>query len=101
MKFNKKSNLLAIAFLAFTGVKTYAQGAVGIDAGAAEVATFIDPIANLILVIGGLVGFIGAIRVFVKWNNGDQDVNKAVMGWGGSMVFLIVSGIMVRAFFGV
>jgi hypothetical protein len=53
-----------------------------------------------VLVIGGIVGIVGAIRVYSKWNSGDQDINKELMGWGGSCVFLVVSAVVIKAFFG-
>lgn len=93
--------LTAMGLFALNVSHTYAQGAVGIDAGATELATYIDPIGNLIMVIGAIVGIIGGIRVYIKWNSGDQDVQKAIMGWFGSCIFLVVVGIIIRAFFGV
>ena len=47
-----------------------------------------------------IVGIVGAIRVYSKWNSGDQDINKELMGWGGSCVFLVVSAVIIKAFFG-
>ena len=79
----------------------YAQGAAGIDAASSELATYMDPIGNLIMVIGGIVGLVGAVRCYIKWQAGDQDVQKSIMGWMGACVFLVVSGGIVRAFFGV
>lgn len=98
----KKTGLLALALLA-TITNTFAQGggAGGIDAGASELTTYIDPIGNLILVVGAIVGLVGGIRVFIKWNSGDQDVQKSIMGWMGSCVFLMVVGVVIKAFFGV
>ena len=98
----KKLLLFAIAVVA-TVSNTFAQGggAGGIDAGASELTTYIDPIGNLILVIGAIVGLVGGVRVYIKWNSGDQDVQKAIMGWMGSCVFLMVVGTIIKAFFGV
>ena len=79
----------------------YAQGAAGIDAASSELATYMDPIGNLIMVIGGIVGLVGAVRCYIKWQAGDQDVQKSIMGWMGACVFLVVSGVIVRGFFGV
>lgn len=89
--------LIAIVFVAFNG---YAQGATGIDAASSELATYMDPLGNMMMVLGGIVGLVGAIRVYLKWNAGDQDVQKAIMGWMGSCIFLVVSGVIVKAFFG-
>ncbi|RZK07573.1 MAG: DUF4134 domain-containing protein [Flavobacterium sp.] len=54
----------------------------------------------MVLVIGGLVGIVGGVRVYSKWNSGDPDINKELMGWGGSCIFLIVSSLIVKSFFG-
>ena len=78
-----------------------AQGAIGIDAASSELITYIDPVANMILIVGAIVGLIGGVRVYLKWNQGDQDVHKSIMGWFVSCLFLIVVGIVIKAFFGV
>lgn len=99
---NLKNKAIALFALALLSINSFAQGggAAGIDAASSELTTFIDPLGNLLMVVGGLVGLVGAIRVYLKWNNGDQDTTKALMGWLGSCVFLVVSGIVVKAFFG-
>jgi hypothetical protein len=98
-KFSKRA-LLFVAGLTYA-IASHAQGAQGIDAGTSELATYIDPIGNLILMVGAIVGLVGAVRVYIKWNNGDNDVQKSIMGWMGSCVFLVVSGMVIKAFFGV
>jgi len=55
---------------------------------------------GLIYVIGGVVGIIGALRIYNKWTNGDQDINKEILGWGGACLFLILAPTFVGAFFG-
>ncbi|AKD01915.1 DUF4134 domain-containing protein [Pontibacter korlensis] len=91
-----------IFFLALlSAASAFGQGAAGIDAGASELQTYIDPVGNLILIVGAIVGLIGGVRVYIKWNSGDQDTQKAVMGWMGSCVFLMVVGVVIKAFFGV
>jgi hypothetical protein len=55
--------------------------------------TYIDPVTDITLVIGGIVGIVGGIRVYSKWNSGDQDINKELMGWGGSCLFLVLSSL--------
>jgi hypothetical protein len=95
----KKFGLFIVVAL-FSVEKTFAQGAQGIDAASSELATYMDPLGNLMMVLGGIVGLVGAIRVYMKWNSGDQDVQKSLMGWIGSCIFLVVSGVIVKAFFG-
>jgi len=98
-KVSKKwSALVAIALFSFN--QAFAQGAAGIDAASSELATYMDPLGNMMMVLGGIVGLVGAVRVYLKWNAGDQDVQKSLMGWMGSCIFLVVSGVIVKAFFG-
>jgi hypothetical protein len=97
MKRVKSITLLFIASIRLA----MAQGAIGIDAASSELITYVDPVANMILIVGAIVGLIGGVRVYIKWNSGDQDVQKSIMGWFGSCLFLIVVGIVIKAFFGV
>ena len=46
-----------------------------------------------------LVGLIGGVRVYIKWQSGDQDTQKAIMGWFGACLFLILVGVVIKAFF--
>jgi len=87
--------------LAITSASAFAQsGVTGLNTATTTLKTYVDPVTNIALVIGGIVGIVGAIRVYSKWNSGDQDINKELMGWGGSCVFLVVSALVIKAFFG-
>ena len=91
---------LALAALFVLGVyNSLAQSSAGIDQATAEVNTYIDPVANLIIAIGAVVGLIGGVRVYIKWQSGDQDTQKAIMGWFGACLFLILVGVVIRSFF--
>ncbi|OFX57689.1 MAG: conjugal transfer protein [Bacteroidetes bacterium GWB2_41_8] len=79
--------------------QTMAQSAAGIDQATAEVSSYVDPISNLIIAIGAVVGLIGGVRVYIKWQSGDQDTQKAIMGWFGACLFLILVGVVIKAFF--
>ncbi len=99
---NKLKRVWATAvLLALGSASAFAQsGVTGINTATSTLKTYVDPASNIALVIGGIVGIVGAIRVYSKWNSGDQDINKELMGWGGSCVFLVVSALIVKAFFG-
>jgi len=97
--FQKKFAAVAFAILAASS-NVFAQGARGIDAASSELTTYIDPISNMTMILGGIIGLIGGIRIYIKWNSGDQDVQKSVMGWMGSCIFLVLVGVIVKAFFG-
>lgn len=76
-----------------------AQSAAGIDQATNEVKSYIDPVSNLIIAIGAVVGLIGGIRVYIKWQSGDQDTQKSLMGWFGACLFLVLVGVVIKAFF--
>ena len=54
-----------------------------------------------LLAIGAVVGIIGGIMVYIKWNSGDRDISKEVMSWGGSCIFLVLVSVVIKAFFGI
>lgn len=92
----------SVAFTALTVFSVYssfAQSSAGIDQATSEVSSYIDPVANLIIAIGAVVGLIGGVRVYIKWQSGDQDTQKAIMGWFGACLFLVLVGVVIRAFF--
>src|ERR1700756_873974 len=98
---NKIKRTAAAIMLALGSAPAFAQsGVTGLNTATSTLQTYVDPASNIALVIGGIVGIVGAIRVYSKWNSGDQDINKELMGWGGSCVFLVVSALIVKAFFG-
>ena len=91
---------LAFAALFILGVyNSLAQSSAGIDQATSEVNSYVDPVANLIIAIGAVVGLIGGVRVYIKWQSGDQDTQKAIMGWFGACLFLILVGVVIRSFF--
>ena len=99
--FNRTKQLWASAILLAMTLPAMAQNGVnGLNTATSTLKTYVDPVSNITLVIGGIVGIVGAIRVYSKWNSGDQDINKELMGWGGSCVFLVVSALVIKAFFG-
>ena len=86
-------------FLAINVVMLLAQtGATGIEAAATEIKGYMRVIPTLAYAIGGVVGLIGGIRIYIKWSNGEE-VNKDLLGWGGAFIFLMVLPTIVNAFF--
>jgi Domain of unknown function (DUF4134) len=99
---NQTKQALLLTLMAFTANVLLAQnGKQAIATATTELKSYVDVIGNLVLAIGGVVGFVGGVRVYTKWNNGDQDVNKALMGWMGSCIFLVLVGAVIKAFFGI
>lgn len=97
----KKTAAMLLCSLCLT-VMASAQGiGPGIDGAAQEVRGLFTNVSNLVLMVGAVVGLAGGIRVFIKWNNGDQDVQKELIGWAGACIFLLLSGVTLKLFFGV
>ena len=94
----KKVLTLALVMLAMTPMLAQG-GATAISNAASDIKDYWDHIKLILKAVGGLVGFIGGLRVYNKWTNGDQDVNKEILGYGGAMIFLIVVPEFVTAFF--
>ena len=94
----KKVLTLALVMLAMTPMLAQG-GATAISNAASDIKDYWDPIKLILKAVGGLVVFIGGLRVYNKWTNGDQDVNKEILGYGGAMIFLIVVPEFVTAFF--
>ena len=74
-----------------------------INSGLTQAATTIsgtyDLVSKLCLAIGAIVGLAGGIRVYVKWNRGDHEIQKEIIGWGGACVFLLLTGTVLNVFF--
>lgn len=100
---NKK--LATVSFLLatlFFSVAIYAQdGTAGINDANQKVRSYFAAGTNLMYAIGAVVGLIGAVKVYSKWNGGDHDTGKVAAAWFGSCVFLVVVATVIRAFFGV
>jgi hypothetical protein len=76
------------------------DGNSGINSATSQVKGYFDAGCNLMYAIGAVVGIIGAIRVFNKWNQGEPDTNKVAAAWFGSCVFLVVVATILKSFFG-
>ncbi|NHE56446.1 MULTISPECIES: DUF4134 domain-containing protein [Cyclobacterium] len=98
---NSKKSIASVGLAVFTLAQAKAQGVQGITAAESSLIGYVDPVASLCLVIGAVVGIIGGVRVYIKWNSGDQDINKELMGWGGSCLFMVLVSVVIKAFFGV
>lgn len=90
-------NLLSI-------LTVYAQsgnGNAGIQKAADEVAGYFDTGTTLMYAIGAVMGIIGAVKVFNKWNAGEPDTSKVASAWFGSCIFLVIVATVLKSFFGV
>ena len=77
------------------------DGVAGINEANTKVRGYFSARTNLMYAVGAIVGLIGAVKVFNKWNAGDHDTGKVAAAWFGSCVFLVVVATVIRSFFGV
>lgn len=67
----------------------------------AKIKAYIPFVQNLIYAIAGVVAVVGSIQVYMKMNNGDQDVSKSIMMLIGACLFLVAAAVALPKFFGV
>jgi len=77
------------------------DGNAGIQKANTEVRSYFQSGVQLMYAVGALVGLIGAVKVYQKWNGGDQDTSKVAAAWFGSCIFLVVVATIIKSFFGV
>lgn len=77
------------------------DGNAGIQQANTQVRSYFESGTNLMYGIGAIVGLIGAVKVYQKWNGGDQDTSKVAAAWFGSCIFLVVVATIIKSFFGI
>ena len=97
---SKKWFLLTVLALTTTFVAKAQDGAAGIGEADTQVRSYFEPGTNLMYAIGAVLGLVGAVKVFQKWNAGDQDTGKVAAAWFGSCIFLVVVATVLKSFFG-
>lgn len=76
------------------------DGDAGINAATGLVTQYFGTAQKLLYAIGGVVGIVGAVKVYNKWSHGDQDTNKTAAAWFGACIFLVVVATVLKNFFG-
>ena len=93
---------LVSALSIFIALAASAQdGIAGINEANTRVRSYFQAGTNLMYAVGAIVGLIGAVKVYQKWNSGDHDTGKVAAAWFGSCVFLVVVATVIRSFFGI
>lgn len=100
----KKSRafFLALAVYGLSYLYSFAQdGNAGINEANMRVRSYFDTGTGLMYAIGAVLGLIGAVKVYQKWNSGDPDTGRVAAAWFGSCIFLVVVATVLKSFFGV
>jgi hypothetical protein len=96
------SALAAVAVTTIISESLYAQdGNAGINDANTKVRSYFESGSNLMYAVGAILGLIGAVKVYQKWNAGDPDTGKVAAAWFGSCVFLVVVVTVIKAFFAI
>lgn len=103
-KITRKKVIKICAFILLLAVDFTARaqdGVAGINEANQKVRSYFDAGTELMYAVGALLGLIGAVKVYQKWNAGDPDTGKVAAAWFGSCVFLVVVATVIKSFFGV
>ncbi|MEO8948537.1 MAG: DUF4134 domain-containing protein [Mucilaginibacter sp.] len=96
----KKIKLMVALLLVATAALAQ-DGNAGINEATTQVKSYFSTGTNLMYAIGAIVGLVGAIKVYKKWNDGEHDTGKVASSWFGSCIFLVVVATVLKSFFGV
>lgn len=77
------------------------DGNAGINEATMRVRSYFTTGTSLMYAIGAILGLVGAVKVYQKWNSGDPDTGKVAAAWFGSCVFLVIVATVLRSFFGI
>jgi hypothetical protein len=76
------------------------DGEAGIQQATDMVKLYFAKAQLLLYAIGGVVGIVGAVKVYNKWSHGDPDTNKTAAAWFGACIFLVIVATVLKVFFG-
>ncbi len=98
-----RKRIVAAVAAVMAGIENlFAQdGNAGINEANTKVRSYFAAGTNLMYAVGAIVGLIGAVKVYQKWNAGDPDTGKVAAAWFGSCVFLVVVATVIKSFFGI
>jgi len=93
--------LATIVYLMTITLSVAQDGNAGINEATARVRSYFATGTTLMYAIGAVLGLVGAVKVFQKWNSGDPDTGKVAAAWFGSCVFLVIVATVLQSFFGI
>ncbi|WP_276481020.1 DUF4134 domain-containing protein [Paraflavitalea pollutisoli] len=93
---------LLCAVFSLVVICVFAQdGKAGIEEANTKVRGYFAVGCNLMYAVGGILGLIGAVRVYQKWAGGHPDTSSVAAAWFGACVFLVVVATVIKSFFGI
>jgi hypothetical protein len=96
-----------IAVMLLLVVVTVSADAQSMDSGVQAITKstdslkkYIPVVTKLCYAVAGIVAILGAISVYIKMNNEEQDVKKSIMLIVGACIFLVAAAQALPLFFG-
>ena len=89
------------AALAQNAAGDYTAGTTALGTVTTENAKYVPYVVKLCYAIAGVVAIVGAISVYIKMNNEEQDVKKSIMMIVGACIFLVAAAQALPLFFGI
>jgi len=89
-----------VIVMALPWAATAQDGLAGINEANQQVRSYFDAGTDLMYAVGAILGLIGAVKVYQKWNAGEPDTSKVAASWFGSCIFLVVVATVIKSFFG-
>lgn len=87
--------LLAIA----SSLNAYADVGAGIAKATSEINKYMPAVQKLCYAIAGIVFIVGAVSIFIKMSNDEQDVKKSIMMLIAGVIFLVVAAAIAPTLF--
>ncbi len=79
----------------------YSAGTTALSTVTDEIAKYVPYVTKLCYAIAGIVAVVGAISVYIKMNNEEQDIKKSIMLIVGACIFLVAAAQALPLFFGI
>lgn len=97
----KALGLALLVYLLTVTLVSAQDGNAGINEATMRVRSYFQTGTTLMYAIGAVLGLVGAVKVYQKWNSGDPDTGKVAAAWFGSCVFLVIVATVLQSFFGI
>ena len=95
----QKTTLVLVTLLSWTNAAWADAGSTAIGTIAKTVRTYLEPVQALMYSIAAIVAVVGAGTIFMKMQNGDQDVKKTIMLVIGGCIALVARATALPSFF--
>lgn len=66
-----------------------------------EIQRYYFSVSDLALVLGGICGLLGGLRVYHNWQIGQRHIDAQITAWLFSCIFLSILSIVLKAFFSI